>query len=78
MKQYHKKNFFVKIEKFNKSIGTGEVINTNFCKISVFKGRKKNKVIIVSVIDNLIKGASGQAIQNMNAAYGFKETAGLI
>ena len=77
LKKYHKNNFFVKIAKFNTSIGTGEVMNTNFCKISICKSRVKNKVIIISVIDNLIKGASGQAIQNMNVAFGFKESLGL-
>jgi len=78
LKKYHKNNFFVKITKFNKPIGTGDVINTNFCRISVCKDRKKNKVIIISAIDNLIKGGSGQAVQNMNVAFKLKETLGLI
>ena len=78
LKNYHKKNFFVKIAKFNTPIGTGEVINTNYCNISVCKSRKKNKVIIFSTIDNLIKGASGQAVQNMNVAFKLKETTGLL
>ena len=77
LKKYHKNNFFVKMAKFNTSIGTGEVINTNYCKISVCKNRKRDKVIIISAIDNLIKGASGQAVQNMNVAYNLKETMGL-
>ena len=78
LKNYHKKNFFVKIAKFNTPIGTGDVVNTNFCNISVCKSRKKNKVIIISTIDNLIKGASGQAVQNMNVAYKLRETMGLL
>ena len=41
------------------------------------KNRDKNKVIIISAIDNLIKGASGQAVQNMNVAFNFKESLGL-
>ena len=77
LKKYHKKNFFVKIAKFNSPIGTGDVMNTNYCKISVCKDRKKNKIIIVSVLDNLIKGAAGQAVQNMNVACRIKETLGL-
>ena len=52
-------------------------MNTNYCKISVCKDRKRNKIIIISVLDNLVKGASGQAVQNMNAAYQLKETMGL-
>ena len=77
LKKYHKNNFFVKFAKFNKPIGTGDVVNTNDCKISVCKNREKNKIIIISVIDNLIKGAAGQAVQNMNVAYDFNETLGL-
>ena len=77
LKKYHKNNFFVKIAKFNTPISTADVIHTNYCKISVCKDRKSNKVIIISAIDNLIKGASGQAVQNMNAAYQLRETMGL-
>ena len=40
--------------------------------------KESNKIIIVSAIDNLIKGGSGQAVQNMNVAFNFKETMGLI
>ena len=78
LKNYHKDNVFVKISKFNKPIGTGDVLNTNYCKISVCKNRKKNKIIIISAIDNLIKGGSGQAVQNMNLAFNIKESFGLI
>ena len=78
LKKYHKNNFFVKIGKFNIPIGTGDVMNTNFCKISVCKDRKRKKIIIISAIDNLIKGASGQAVQNMNVACQLNETMGLV
>ena len=78
LKKYHKNNHFVKVTKFNSPIGTGDVLNTNFCNISVCKNREKNRVIIISAIDNLIKGASGQAVQNMNIAFNLKETSGLI
>jgi N-acetyl-gamma-glutamyl-phosphate reductase len=78
LKKYHKNNFFIKIAKFNTPIGTGEVMNTNYCQISICKSRKNNKIIIISVIDNLIKGASGQAVQNMNVAFRLKENMGLI
>ena len=78
LKNYHKSNFFVRIAKFNTPIGTGDVMNTNYCNISVCKNRKDNKIIIISAIDNLIKGASGQAVQNMNVAFKLKETMGLI
>ena len=78
IKKYHKNNFFVKMAKFNNSVGTGNVINTNFCEITVCKSSKKNKIIIISSIDNLIKGASGQAVQNMNVACRLNERTGLV
>ena len=78
IKSYHKNNFFVKVAKYNTPIGTGDIMNTNFCKISVCEDRKKNRVIIISAIDNLIKGGSGQAVQNMNVAFKMKETLGLL
>ena len=77
LKSYYKNNFFVKIAKYNQPIGTGDVMNTNFCKISVCENRKKNRIIIISAIDNLIKGGSGQAVQNMNIAFKMNETLGL-
>jgi len=77
LKDFHKKNIFIKIKKINETINTGNVINTNNCEISVCKTRFKNKFVIFSVIDNLIKGASGQAIQNMNLIYKFNERLGL-
>ena len=78
LKKYHKRNVFIKFAKYNENLGTGDVINTNYCKISVCSSRNKRKVIIISAIDNLIKGASGQAVQNMNASYNIKETMGLV
>ena len=77
LKQFHKNNLFVRIDKFNKPIGTGDVMNTNYCKISVCQDRRRNKVIVISAIDNLIKGASGQAVQNMNIFKNFNEGLGL-
>lgn len=54
---------------------TKYVANTNFCDVAVRVA--KGRVILFSALDNLIKGASGQAIQNMNLMFGFEETAGL-
>ncbi len=56
---------------------THRVRGTNNCIIGVFKDRRLDKAIIVSVIDNLVKGASGQAVQNMNVMCGFPETTAL-
>ncbi len=54
-----------------------DVVGTNFCVMSAKAAHTKGKVIIVSVIDNLCKGASGQAVQNMNIVFGFDEKEGL-
>ena len=75
--KYYKKSKFIKILKLNSPLGSGNVLNTNNCEISICETRIKNKLIIFSSIDNLIKGASGQAIQNMNILFNFPETLGL-
>ena len=77
LKKYHKKNYFIKFANFNSSLSTGDVMNTNFCKISVCKTRRRNKIIIIAAIDNLMKGASGQAVQNMNVAFNLNESISL-
>ena len=61
----------------NSELGSGNVLNTNNCEISICETRLKNRVAIFSAIDNLVKGASGQAVQNMNLIYKFPETLGL-
>ena len=53
-----------------------DVVNTNFCDIAF--NIVENRVIVISCIDNLIKGAAGQAVQNMNIMLGFNETVGLL
>ena len=57
---------------------THEVRGTNMCKIGLAFDKITKKVIIISVIDNLVKGASGQAIQNLNLMMGFREKEGLV
>jgi N-acetyl-gamma-glutamyl-phosphate reductase len=73
----YSKSRFVKILKTNSLISTNDVINTNNCYISICKTKYKNKIIILSAIDNLIKGGAGQAIQNMNLKYKFSPNKGL-
>ena len=73
----YSKSRFVKIVKNNTLIGTNDVINTNNCHLSICKTKYKNRVIILSVIDNLIKGGAGQAIQNMNLRFNLPKTRGL-
>ena len=75
--KYYKNDEFIKILKLNSQLGSGNVLNTNNCEISICNTRVKNKIVIFSAIDNLIKGASGQAIQNMNLIYKLPESLGL-
>jgi len=77
LNNYFKKEIFVNIAKPDTLLSTNDVINTNKCIISVCKSKHKDKLIILSVIDNLIKGGSGQAVQNMNILFNFKENEGL-
>ena len=77
LKKFYRKNKFIKINKINKQIGTRDVINTNYCEISICESNNKNKLIILSAIDNLIKGGAGQAMQNLNIKFGFNLGEGL-
>ena len=74
---FYKNDHFIKILKSDSLLSTNDVINTNDCYISVCKTKYKDKVIILSVIDNLIKGGAGQAIQNLNIKFNFPIKAGL-
>lgn len=74
---FYKKSNFIKVAKFNSMLSTNDVINSNNCEISVCNSKFKNKAIILSTIDNLIKGGAGQAVQNMNILKNFKEIEGL-
>ena len=77
LSNFYKKSNFVKIMGKDKLISTNDVINSNNCHISICETKNKNKIIILSAIDNLIKGGAGQAIQNMNIKYGFPLNTGL-
>ena len=75
--KFYKNSNFIKILNINSELGSGNVLHTNNCEISICETRIKNKIVIFSALDNLVKGASGQAVQNMNLMYNFKETMGL-
>jgi N-acetyl-gamma-glutamyl-phosphate reductase len=72
-KAYYKDAAFTFIS--DEDIYLKQVVNTNKCIIHLHK--HNNKLLVTSIIDNLLKGASGQAIQNMNLAFGLEETEGL-
>jgi N-acetyl-gamma-glutamyl-phosphate reductase len=54
------------------------VARTNFCDLGVVFDAASGRAVVVSAIDNLVKGAAGQAIQNMNLMLGYGETEGLL
>ncbi|HRU39855.1 MAG TPA: N-acetyl-gamma-glutamyl-phosphate reductase, partial [Candidatus Goldiibacteriota bacterium] len=60
------------------SINLHAVQNTNFCNVLVDGVEEENMLIVITAIDNLVKGASGQAVQNMNIMFGFDERGGLL
>ena len=68
---------FVRVLPAGQSPATRHVRGSNHCLIGVFADRMRGRAILVSVIDNLVKGASGQAVQNMNLMAGWAETTGL-
>lgn len=72
-KDYYKDAAFTFVS--DKNINLKQVVNTNKCLISLEK--HGDKLLVVSAIDNLLKGASGQAVQNMNLMFGLDERAGL-
>ncbi len=74
-KDFYKGSPFVRIKKDLPS--TKYVANSNFCDIKLNYDAHTGQVIILSAIDNLVKGAAGQAIQNMNLMFGFSEKQGL-
>ena len=77
LKKFYKNYKFIRINRINKYIGTKNVINTNYCEITICESSNKNKLVILSSIDNLIKGGAGQAVQNMNIKFGFNIKEGL-
>jgi N-acetyl-gamma-glutamyl-phosphate reductase len=68
---------FVRVIEEGAIPATQHVRGSNFCHIGVFADRLKGRAIVVSAIDNLVKGSAGQALQNFNLMYGFDETTGL-
>ncbi len=75
--KYYEGQPFVRLVKEATKVSTNQVRGTNYCDIHVNVDERTNRVTIVSVIDNLVKGAAGQAIQNMNTMFGYEETEGL-
>jgi len=71
------KEAFVDVMPAGSHPDTRSVRGANFCRIAVHRPRGGDIAVVLCVIDNLVKGASGQAVQNMNIMFGFPETTGL-
>jgi N-acetyl-gamma-glutamyl-phosphate reductase len=76
-KEVYKDENFIRIRPKGKWPSTKEVYGSNYCDIGLNVDERTGRLTIISVIDNLVKGAAGQAIQNMNVIYGWDECSGL-
>ena len=76
-KQFYQENHFIRVRPEGNIPATKEVMGSNFCDIGLHVDERTNLLTIISVIDNLVKGASGQAIQNANLMNGWEEETGL-
>ncbi|MBS3758706.1 MAG: N-acetyl-gamma-glutamyl-phosphate reductase [Desulfobacterales bacterium] len=74
---YYSDSPFIRVLDRGKFPDTRSVKGTNYCDIGLAVDKAKQRIIIMSVIDNLVKGAAGQAVQNMNLMLGLEETTGL-
>ena len=70
--------FFVRLLPKGQVANVKNVHYTNFCDVSLFVDSRTGTFIAISAIDNMVKGAAGQAIQNMNLSFGLEETTGLV
>ena len=75
--EHYKDEPFVRIYPRGKLPNTKDVRGSNYCDIGVIVNESDGRGVVVTAIDNLVKGASGQAVQNMNIMLGFPETMGL-
>jgi N-acetyl-gamma-glutamyl-phosphate reductase len=74
---FYGKERFVRLRPSELLPSTADVFGSNYCDIGVKVDKRINRLIILSAIDNLVKGASGQAVQNMNVMLGFDESLGI-
>ena len=77
LSDFYRNSPFVDVMPEGSTPETRSVRGGNICRISIQKAPQSDVWIALSVIDNLVKGAAGQAIQNMNIMFGFNESAGL-
>jgi N-acetyl-gamma-glutamyl-phosphate reductase len=78
LEEYYAASPFVRLLPSGQVADSASVRGTNFCDIGLVVDHHTGRVILLSAIDNLVKGAAGQAVQNMNLMLGLAETAGLL
>lgn len=74
---FYKNEFFVDVMEPGLSPETRSVRGSNMCRLAIVKPEGSDRVVVLAAEDNLVKGAAGQAVQNMNLMFGFDETIGL-
>ena len=77
VKDFYEGEQFVRVLQDDQSAEIRWIKGSNYFDINVFKDDRTNRVIITGAIDNIVKGAAGQAVQNMNLMFGIAENTGL-
>ena len=75
---FYKDEFFVRLLDDGKCADIHNIKYSNFCDVSIHHDKRANKLVACAAIDNMVKGAAGQAIQNMNIIFGLDEKTGLV
>ena len=75
--EFYKDEYFVRLLPDGMNADIHNIKYSNFCDISLHHDKRANKLVACSAIDNMVKGAAGQAIQNMNIIFGLDEKTGL-
>lgn len=76
-KEYYKDEFFVRVKDAGELPETKHTAGSNFVDIGITYDKRLQRAVVVSALDNIVKGAAGQAVQNMNLLFGLDETTGL-
>ncbi len=76
-REFYRDDYFVRVFTAGELVATSQVRGGNFCHISVNADARTGKLVVVSAIDNLLKGQAGNAVQNMNIMFGLEESLGL-
>ena len=76
-KEFYKDEYFVRVKNVGELPESKHVAGSNFIDIGIVVDERLNRAVVVSSLDNIVKGAAGQALQNMNILFGFDEKTAL-